>query len=284
MSDPASLGKALEGATKIANTTWFTSIIDRVFGFKISEWAAEGEVRKRIILDEYEKAKSQGLQGMQYIENMRKAENLINTAVKTSEHIDPDQPNEVKMDNDFFWNTVEHAKSVSSDEVQELIAKILASEYNSPGTYSMSTLQIIKMLGRRELELFENVGSLILNSELIPNIVFQGSVDMGKILAPLDIDFNSLQELQHLGLFLPNSMRRNVQNPDKKVLGFEYFDKVLSYECVHKTDFMLTIPGFYGLSKTGKELLQHLNVTKNDDYYEWLKANFKIDNYKCVAE
>jgi len=67
------------------------------------------------------------------------------------------------MDNDFFRNTVEHAKTISNEEVQELIAKIIAGEYNNPGSYSMSTLNCIKMLGKKEIELLERMGSLIIN-------------------------------------------------------------------------------------------------------------------------
>jgi len=93
--------------------------------------------------------------GMQYIEYMRNTENLINTAVKSSKHIDPNKPNEIKMDNDFLWNTINYAKTVSNDKVQKLAAKIIAGEYNEPGTYSMSTLQTLKMLGKNEIELFE---------------------------------------------------------------------------------------------------------------------------------
>lgn len=101
--------------------------------------------------------------GMQYIEYMRNTENLIETAVKSSKYIDPNKPNDIKMDNDFFWNTIEYAKTVSSDEIQELVAKIIAGEYNEPGKYSMSTLQILKMLGKNELELFEKMCSLCVN-------------------------------------------------------------------------------------------------------------------------
>lgn len=52
MTDPVSLATAIESATKVANTPFFTTIIDKVTGFRISTWAAEGEVRKKLIHDE----------------------------------------------------------------------------------------------------------------------------------------------------------------------------------------------------------------------------------------
>src|SRR6185295_5943710 len=104
MTDPASLTSAIENASKVANTPLFTTIIDKITGFKISQWAAEGEVRKKLIHDEYERAKENGIIGVQYIENLRHTTNLIDTAVKSSKYVDQEKSNDIKIDNDFFWN------------------------------------------------------------------------------------------------------------------------------------------------------------------------------------
>lgn len=47
MKGPALLFSAIDKASCIANTPFFTTVIDRLFGFRISQWAAEGEVRKQ---------------------------------------------------------------------------------------------------------------------------------------------------------------------------------------------------------------------------------------------
>jgi len=42
MVDPTlALTTAIENATKVANTPLFTTVIDRITGFRISKWAAE---------------------------------------------------------------------------------------------------------------------------------------------------------------------------------------------------------------------------------------------------
>lgn len=61
MPDPFSLAKAIDSATNVANTPLFTTIIDKVTGFKLSEWSAEGEIRKKLLHDEYEMAKENGI-------------------------------------------------------------------------------------------------------------------------------------------------------------------------------------------------------------------------------
>lgn len=281
MADPTlALTTAIDNATKVANTSLFTTVIDKITGFKISEWAAEGEVRKKYIHDEYEKAKQNGIMGVQYIENLRHTENLINTAVKSAKYIDPNQTNDIKIDNDFFWNTIEHSKSVSNDEMQELIAKIIAGEYNKPGSYSMSTLYSIKMLGKEELELFERVSSLIINGDSIPESIFSLPENAKDFMSELKIDFGSLQILQNLGLFLPNNMTRSLENPSKEMFPLRYFDKMILFETSHESNFSIKMPGFYGLSITGKEIIKHLNPRFNEKYFSWLKENYKIPNYK----
>jgi hypothetical protein len=282
MIDPASLTTAIDNASKVANTPLFTTIIDKMTGFKISQWAAEGEMRKKIIHDEYEKAKENGLVGIQYIENLRHVTNLIDTAAKSAKYVGQDKVNDIKMDNDFFWNTMEYAKTISNEEMQELIAKIIAGEYNEPGTYSMSTLQTIKMLGKNELELFEKICSLCVNGSEIPKIVFNLPESLKSILKDLSIDFASLQTLQNLGLFLPNEMMRTIQNPEKKKFSLVYLNKDIIYESTHETEFTITIPSFYKLSNTGIQLFKHVNPKFIDSYREWLKTNYKISNYKLV--
>jgi len=282
MTDPVSLAKTIKSASKVANTPLFTTIIDKVTGFRLSKWAAEGEVRKELIHDEYEKAKEGGIMGMQYIEYMRNTENLINTAVKSSKYIDPNKTNDIKMDNDFFWNTIEHAKTVSSDEVQELVAKIIAGEYNKPGTYSMSTLQTLKMLGKNELELFERMCSLCVNDNEIPKTVFYLPETLRPFMDSLGIDFSSLQALQTLGLFLPNDMSHSIGNPEKKNYTLKYFNRNIRFEPTHETNFIIKIPGYFGLSITGKQIIKHLNPKFIDDYFMWLKGEYKISNYKVI--
>ncbi len=284
MSEPALLLSAIDKASSVVNTPFFTTILDKLFGFRISIWAAEGEVRKKLIHDEYLKAKENGIVGMQYIEYMRRTTNLLDTATKTTKYIDQDKPNSIEFDNDFFWNTIEHAKTISDEDVQELVAKILAGEYNEPGSYSMSLLQTLKMLGKYEIKLFERICSLCVDTGLIPQIVFSRPESIEPIMKSLGIDFGSLQELQNLGLFLPNGMSSTTDNPEKGVFIIDYFDKELRFKPTHETDFNITFPGYYGLSKTGVQILKHLQPEYKEEYYTWLKSNFKINNYKLIED
>lgn len=282
MDPSTALTTAIDNASKVANTTLFTTIIDKITGFKISQWSAEGEVRKKLIHDEYEKAKENGIMGIQYIKSLRDTSNLIETAVKSTNYIDQDKPNDIKFDNDFFWNMIEHAKTISNDEMQELIAKIIAGEYNQPGTYSMSTLHCLKMIGKSELEAFEKIASLCINYSQIPEQVFGLPESIKPVMNNLKIDFGAFQALQTLGLFLPNSMVNSMQNQMKKNLAISYFDQQILYKPLNDQSVNINFPGFYDLSINGKQILKHLEPVFNNEYFKWLKNNYKVDNYEVI--
>jgi hypothetical protein len=189
---------------------------------------------------------------------------------------------QVKDDNDFFWGLLEHSKEISNEEMQKLIAKIMAGEYNSPGTYSMCTLQSLKSIGRLELELFETLCGLLIDNEQLPKELFTGQDNVKAITLKLGIDFSRLQILQSIGLFLPNDMTRTIANPERKKYQVGYFDKKLLFEPENE-NLDLKIPGFYGLSTAGKQVLKHVNPKYFEDYYLWLKQNYKIPNYKIIG-
>lgn len=285
MFDPTTaLTTAIENSTKVANTPIFSTVIDRFLGFKISEWNAQGGVIKKHIIDGYEEAKEKGL-AIQYVSAFRSNTNLINIGAKATKYIDSSKTSEISMDNDVFWGFIDHAKGISNGEMQELIAKIIAGEYNAPGTYSMSMLQIIKMLGKSELELFEKMCSLLINNDQIPQDLFSLPENAKGFMQKLAVDFGSLQLLQSLALFLPNDMARSIENPEKKNFKTVYFDKAIIFSPVtpeNVNTLKIDMPGFFGLSPVGKQLLQHLNPEFNNSYFNWLKENYKIPNYKLV--
>jgi hypothetical protein len=283
MSNPSSFISALEKASQVANTPFITTIIDKLTGYKLSEWAAESEIRKRLIHDEYDKAKEQGIVGMQYIEYLRKNENLLNVATKSTKYIDPEKSNDIKIDNDFFWNTIEHAKNVSNENVQELLAKILAGEYNRPGSYSIMTLNTLKMLGQSDILLFEKMASFLISDHLIPNKFF--TLDhQTSIHKTMHISFSDLQHLQTLGLVLPNTMTVNITNHQNSIIELNYQETPLYFKCNHESDYTFRFPDFYSLSEAGFEILPHLRLNHNYNYLKWIMQKFSIRNYDSTLE
>lgn len=284
MTNPVTaLTTAIEDSTKVANTPLFSTVIDKLLGFKISEWGAQGDAIKKQILDGYEEAKQRGL-GFQYVSAFRSNANLINIGRKATKYIAPNRRSNIAMDNDVFWGFLEHAKEISNEEMQEIIAKIIAGEYNNPGTYSMSTLQVVKMLGKNELKLFERISCLLIDGERLPQELFSGRKSVKDLMNEVGLDFGSLQILQTLGLFLPNGMKQIITVVEKTNFTVKYFDKELIYVPKNESFGNVELPNFYGLSIVGKQIVKHLTLKYVEKFYFWLKQNYKISNYELQSD
>jgi len=280
MQDPLiALTTAMDASSKIASNPTFMTAIDKWSGYKLSQWNAEGDVIQKQIKDGYEDAKEKGL-GLQYASAFRSSANLLNTANKATEHIDASIERDIGFDEDVFWNLLEHAKTVSDTEVQEVIARIIAGEYNQQGSYSMGTIQTLKYLGKAELDVFSRVGSMLVNVEQIPTKAFRLADGFAELMNALGTSFIEFQSLQNLGLFYSNELTKNFSTTNQKAVSISYFDHGLVFlidkdSSVEKT----TLPTFYCLSEIGKQIIQHLNTTPNDYYLNWLRENYEIPNY-----
>lgn len=275
--DPANQTiKALDTAAKVAGSPIVKILIDKATGFKLSKWEAEGEVKKREILDSWEVAKQNGVSGIQEASNLRNAANLINVASKSARYVKDGDPKTIAIDNDFFWNAVEHAKNVSDEDVQEVLAKIMAGEYNEPGKFSMSTLQSLKSLGKEELEIFREVASLMINNSQIPTSIYEEPRDfLGSA------HFSSFQQMQALGLFLPNTMTKKITKPSSTLL-IQYQDKPLFFQADGEPPESVRLPAWYGISQSGQQLIELLDVKSNAQYFKWLQHNYILSGYSIV--
>lgn len=280
MSDPIinALTNAMDVSAKVASTPGLMTVVDRAFGFRLSEWKAQGDVIRQQINDEYKEAQGKGL-GMQYATAFREKANVLNSLASATKYIKTDFVREVGFDEDVFWNLLDHSKTISNADVQTLIARIIAGEYNHPGTYSMSTLQVLKSLGKSELNLLEKAGCLLVNDGQFPFDVFQLSPTYKDLLEQIGINYTEFQMLQSLGLFYATSATREIENAEKKKLNISYFEKILIFVPSSEGATKIQLPNFYSLTPVGKQILAHLNPTINIYYYGWLKENYTVDGY-----
>jgi hypothetical protein len=283
MTDPtvAALAQALDSSTKVAGTPFFSTVIDRMLGFKISEWAAQGDTIKKHILDEYEEAKQKGL-GIQYVSAFRSNANLINTSIKAAKYISIKDEKEMAVDNDVFWGLIDHSKLVSNEEMQELIAKILAGEYNVPGTYSMSTLQILKSLGKDELQIFSLLGSVYLPDHGFLKEFF--GMDKEAVIARTEIglDYGKFLEMQNLGLIQSGDYTMSISIEKDKIFAMKYGNGLIMVKALEgKTDW--NYPACYQLTVAGKQIRQHIEIKESTFFQEWLKQFLKKQGLEVLA-
>jgi hypothetical protein len=144
----------------------------------------------------------------------------------------------------------------------------------------MSTLHVLKMLGKKELQSPETTCSLCFGPHLILEKRFELPESVAPILEPLTVTFGSLQALQVLGLFLSKTMWHTSDNPERGNIVVKYFHREIRFKPLHNIWRLVEVPSYYQLSIAGQEIIQHLDPKYNDDYYTWLRENLKFANYE----
>ncbi len=278
--DPVTaLTTALEASSKVASNPTFMTAIDKWSGFKLSEWSAQSDVIKQQIRDGYEEAKQKGL-GIQYASAFRQEGNLLNVASKASKYVKENFEREIGFDEDVFWNLLDHSKTISDQDMQELIAHIIAGEYNEQGTYSMSTLQVLKSLGKSELELFEKVGSLLIEKTQIPALVFQLRDGFAELISQIGVTYIQFQELQSLGLIHNNKLTTQISTELFPKIQFTYFSNGIILDRKEGCPEKVSTPQFYELTNVGKQIMSFLHPVENKFYLDWLIKNFELPHYE----
>lgn len=275
---PKSIVDLTRQATAEPIASFLGLIFLRMFGKSTAKLKAEAE-------NEYDRTRQQGeierrvqepfIIQLETEKAYRQYSNLEHTILKAMPLITAHE-NRVANDNDVFWGFLEHSKEISNEQMQELIAKIIAGEYNTPNTYSMSTLQIIKTLGKSELELFERIGSLLVNDEQLPSELFKGEGQAKDLmLNMIKVHFGNLQELQSLGLFfVSDAVIQPIPNIKEGSFTVKYFDKELNFISDNENYQDVNLPSFFELSKAGDQIMKHLHPIYIEDYYLWLKENY----------
>lgn len=121
------------------------------------------------------------------------------------------------MDDGWVANFFEHSKIISDHEMQDVWARLLASEANSPGTYSKRTVNLLAELDKSDAELFTRLAGFAFM--LLPDGQAYPFVDDTKNLMykANGIDFAGLQHLETLGLIKFNSLAGfRTYRPDTK--------------------------------------------------------------------
>lgn len=264
------LGKAT--FSKAANR-FVDFLIKKHTGKSVKVFEAEGDIEADKIKSKWEELEKPLWLQAEALKMGRQYSNFGNVLQKASKYITTEE-NNITDDNDLFWGLTEHAKEITNEEMQSLIAKIIASEYNSPGTYSMSTLQIIKSLGKAELEKLSFLASFYLPEHGFLQDFFGMSKEALEMRKKLEINYSDFLELQNLGVIQAGNYTTSIDVEANKLFALDLYTK----KHVFKTtkDFKSwNFPVCYQLTVAGKQILQHLNVKHSDIFEEWVIKYFK---------
>jgi hypothetical protein len=158
-----------------------------------------------------------------------------------------------------FWDD---AGLVDDETLQEIYARVLASEARAPGTCSLRTLAVLRYLDREAAEAFSKVVPLVFEREWLPNHL--------PLLPRFGVSYSVITSVVEAGLMLPTNSNI-VKNLGGSPTFFRFGRRVLSVEHDARAASFQIIT----LTKAGKELYRVAEVPGRADYFieaaGWLK-------------
>lgn len=164
-------------------------------------------LRKNTATQEFEKLKAGKFQevadellesGKMTYTEYYKANNFLNVAKKADAfYVQMNHENEknCQHDLDWFMRFYEIVGNISDEKVQDMWARIMAGEISNPHSYSLSTIDVLKNIGKQEAELFSDVLSYCIVNGcdiLLPNY--------DTYLERCGINYSQVMRLSELGL------------------------------------------------------------------------------------
>ncbi len=126
----------------------------------ILKWIAEAEAEKQLkVFLENPDPMAAFIQA----ENELEYRNMFKTLIKALPKISKKTPDENKINFDVMTRLKNLSKDFSSDDMQEIVAWILAWEYNQPWTFSLRTLEVVRSLTKDDIELFKKFCWFVFN-------------------------------------------------------------------------------------------------------------------------
>lgn len=197
-------------------------------------------------------------------EETKKQNNLEAIYGKTFQLLDSEVTSTTieQMDEDWIVFHSEKARLVSDNEMQNLWARVMASEAEVPGSYSKRTLEMLSVLEKTEAHLFTSLCRFVVrqNSVAIPAILYDEHRDrLPNVYTDLGVNADTLLQLATIGLVHYTSplFTKNVQLYDAPAVELAYFEDDRTYQ-VSKNDprtgkYAIDF-GVVNLTKVGRQL------------------------------
>ena len=199
-------------------------------------------------------------------DEINKQMNIEKIASKCMDYIDKDYIPHEEVDDDWLYTFRDSVKNISSEDLQVIWAKLLADEIQSPSTYSLRTLNILKNMSRQEAQMFKKfIGLTIVDVEGKNRI----STDDTDILKKYGITYDNILLLKEIGLVQSGSVRYITPGDNLYIID-DY--KIIN---IKNNDEEFGEIGVYNTSKVGTELAKIITSLDNSSNYEYIKEFIK---------
>lgn len=214
----------------------------------------------------------QSLQEMGYQKNI---EAITQSAMKAL----PGDVNDEPVDDDWLTYFFEKCKTVSDENMQMIWSRILAGEVSKPGSYSLRTLNLIRLLDKQEAEIFTNFcGYVCSNKDGHHRMLITDAAE--SYLKVKGFHGGHTTCLMEAGLIndgffmLPKDDNNNIR------ASIIYFDKEIELIKPPQKHLLDKIYGICPLTNTGHELLPICGAKPDYDYYDCLVESYKKEGFQ----
>ena len=176
-----------------------------------------------------------------------------------------------RMEDDWVTNFFDKSRIVSDDEMQELWARVLAGEANSPGTYSKRTVNFLGDLDKADAGLFSKLCGFGWQIGNVVPLVFDVQAD---IYNGAGINFNTVSHLESIGLVQFNNLAGFQRLGLPKRIAVFYYGQPLQLEFEKDVDNRLDL-GHVLLTKTGQELAPICGSKPASGFLDYVKEKWK---------
>jgi len=175
-----------------------------------------------------------------------------------------------KMEDDWVTNFFDKSRIVSDSDMQELWARVLAGEANSPGTYSKRTVNFLGDLDKKDAELFSVLCSFCWLFENFTPLVFDAQ---SSIYTDKGLNFSALTHLDSIGVVKFNNIAGFSRIHLPKTFTVSYFGQSINLTMPNEKDNQLEI-GRVLLTHVGLELASVCQAPYVEGFVDYVKEQW----------
>jgi hypothetical protein len=183
------------------------------------------------------------------------------------------------------WIVFHHDKAsiCSDDNLQNIWAKILAGEINSPGRFSRYTLNVLDLIEPENAKDFSMLGSFCFDIEGEKDIAFFQSSRNYDVQSLLP--YSRLLDLELFGLIEISKgfSAGRICHFNSEIVNINYFDKHFQIRTRNDEQKLVDL-GLVRLTKVGRELLPICGAEPNEDILEMTIQQWKEHNSPIVED
>ena len=209
--------------------------------------------------------------------SLQKKNNCFKTFSKALNYID-DSVNNSSMDNDKALRLMGLCSDFSTDDMQDLIARIMAWEFNSPWRFSMKTIDVVHSLSKDDIILFKKFCGLVFDWDKFFYSFYNSWNPSASLLRDLWIWYEKLLYLQEL--WLVSSMKDITMtvwdNSQKTHYNNVITTLEIQWEVIELTwKDAYSVNGLWSLTTAWKELYLLNWYDRNKELIDMTISNFK---------